>query len=243
MRYNTFMQNSALPPVKLEAFEGPYDLLIELARKRKVDLAEISLRQVTDDFLVYMNKHVLSPSAQADFLIVAATLMLIKIRQLLPQLTQDEEQEIETLTDRVRIYNLYRQKAANFITQWGRSRLLPAHFWAAKTPTFVELPVVQPDISTEQLQTAFQSVISKLPKPPRPRAHLTVQGRTMQEWLQVLTERLTKVRQLVFQDTLRGSSREDTAISFLALLELARKRKVEITQTDTFAELVIKRSA
>lgn len=236
------MSTSQLPPVKLEMFEGPFDLLIELARNRKVDLAEISLRRITDDFLTYLNHYKPPTSIQADFLIVAATLMLIKIRQLLPSLSEEEEQEIHTLTDRVRIYQLYRSKAAALASMWGQRRLLPAHFWADKTPTFIEVKPIQPNISIEDLQERFQAVIKNLPKPARPQAHLTVRGRTMQEWLHVLSERLTQVRSLVFQDTLRGSTRQDTAVSFLAVLEMARKREVELTQTETFSQLVVKRT-
>lgn len=237
------MSASQLPPIKLETFEGPFDLLLELARSHKVNLAEISLRQVTDDFLSYIRHHKLPASVQADFLIVAATLTLIKIRQLLPKLSQEEEQEIESLTDRVRIYQLYRTKAAMLARRWGNRRLLPAHFWAAKAPVFIESTPVQPSISVHDLRNAFQIVIGNLPKPTRPRAHLTVRGRTMQEWLKVLTERLTRVQSLVFQDTLRGSTRQDAAISFLAVLELARKREVEIMQAETFSQLLIKRTS
>lgn len=229
-----------LPSVKLESFEGPFDLLLELARSHKVDLATISLRSITDDFLAYISKHTLPAAVQADFLIVAATLMLIKIRQLLPTLTKEEEQEIASLTDRVRIYDLYRKRALAIIRSWAVAPLFPAHFWATKQPTLATQAPLYPDISAEDLRSHFSAVVTKLPKPPTPRAHLTVRGRTLQEWLQLFSQRLTKVKNLIFQEAVQGASRQDTAVSFLALLEMARKKEVTLSQKSR-SHLIISR--
>lgn len=242
LSYNALMSGAAsYPAIKLETFEGPYDLLIELARKHKVDLAKISLRTVTDDFLAYIERHKLPAGEQADFMIVAATLMLIKIRQLLPKLTPDEEQEIESLTDRVRIYELYRTKAAQFIKLWGSQRLYPAHFWASHYETAPEDPAAFPAITASDLQAGLQAVIGNLPKVAQPRAHLTIRGRTLHEWLRVFSERLTRVQKLVFQDAVKGASRQDAAVSFLALLEMARKQEISLSQDGVFSHLVVKR--
>ena len=159
---------------------------------------------------------------------------------MLPDLTPEEEQEIASLTDRVRIYELYRKKAFGFIQQWQVHPLLPAHFWAQSPPTFFAVEPVYPAITAADLHDTFQTVVKKIPKPVQPRAHLTVRGKTLQEWLAVFSQRLSKVRNIVFQEAVKGASRQDTAVSFLALLEMARNKEIEITQnSDT--QLVISR--
>lgn len=237
------MSTLELPLVTIENFEGPFDLLLELARQHKVNLAKVSLRAITDDFLRYISEQALPVSLQGDFLVVAATLMLIKIRQLLPQLTPAEEQEITALTDRVRIYQLYRQKALYLAQKWGVTQLYPAHFWAGISRNALgTLQFIPPNITAQNLGQLFQAVTQALPKPPQPRAHLTVRGRTLQEWLRLFSQRMEQVKQLIFQEAMRGASKQDTAVSFLALLEMARKQEVTLSQDSTFSHLIITRS-
>ncbi|MBI1833841.1 MAG: segregation/condensation protein A [Candidatus Andersenbacteria bacterium] len=230
-----------LPTIKLDQFEGPFDLLLELARKRQVNLSEISLRTITDDFLSYISAHTIPALIQGDFLVVAATLALLKIRSLLPNLTPEEEEEISSLTDRVRAYQLYRQQAENFQKQWGELRLLSGRFWSEEKPVIPTKPLSFPTVTSSDLQHIFASIVQKLPKAPHPRAHLVQRGRSLIDWLQLLETRLSKVRTILFQKTLKGSSPQDTAISFLAVLELARKQTVVIEQTTPFSEITIAR--
>src|SRR5690242_10489911 len=100
--------------IKVEQFEGPYDLLLELIQQQKLDISTISLQAITDSFLIYVKGGEIAPETQADFLVVAATLLLLKIKRALPTLEPAEEEEISQLTDRVRIYQLYRVQAYEF---------------------------------------------------------------------------------------------------------------------------------
>lgn len=231
-----------LPAIKIESFEGPFDLLLELARAHKINLADISLQTITNDFLEYLSNHKLPARTQADFLIVAATLLLLKIRHMLPSLTPEEEEEISELTDRVRIYNLYRKKAFAFIESWQKKPLLPAHFWASAPPAFAVDRPPFPDMTASNLQELFEGAVKKIPKPIQPKAHLTVQGRTLQEWFTIFSTRLSTVKNIVFQDAVRGATRQDTAVSFLALLEMARNKEIHISQDEKTNLVISKRS-
>ncbi len=234
---------SRLPTVALEHFEGPFDLLVELARSHKLDLSEVSLRTITDDFLEYMEQYDIPPETQGDFLVVAATLLLIKVRQLLPELTEEEEEEVQELTDRVRIYQLYRERAQYLQQHWHPYQLAPAHFWASVDfrPFVFEqvLPAITPDTLTE----AFLAVLRSLPKPAHPRAHMVRRGRSLEECLSIFTTRLARAKELVFQETMKGSSRQDTAISFLAVLEMARSKHIELHQLEPFQNIIIRRTS
>ena len=98
--------------VKLEQFQGPLDLLLQLTEEKKLDITEISLAKVTDQYLTYLkNSEVISLDDLANFLIIASRLILIKSRMLLPtlELSKEEEQDIETLKRQLEEYKRYFQ--------------------------------------------------------------------------------------------------------------------------------------
>ena len=99
---------TVLPDVKIEQYEGPYDLLVELAKKEQISLSEISLKDVTDSFLTYIKEHVIDPEIIGSFLIVASTLLLIKVRQMVPSTRSEEEEEISDLHQRLAEYEQFR---------------------------------------------------------------------------------------------------------------------------------------
>lgn len=242
--YNAAMQNLNLPAIKIESFEGPFDLLLELARKRKVNLSEISLRSITDDFLRYITGDKIPLSIQGDFLVVAATLLLMKIRLLTPSLSPQEEQEVTELTGRVRIYELYRSQADVVRDKWDTHRLLSAHAWSSTGAySSPDAEHVALSFSTRQLADALRGCIRRLPKPVLPKAHLRTRGRSLQECLNIFHARLQKAKRVVFQETVQGASAQDTAISFLAVLELARKKTVSLEQAGPFAHIVVRKQS
>src|SRR3989338_6833976 len=103
--------------VKTAAFEGPLDLLLDLVSKRKLFVNDVSLSQVTDDFMHYIENHEEFPIGEsAEFIVVASTLMLIKSRSLLPmiKLTDEEEESIHDLEDRLVFYAKVKELAAGF---------------------------------------------------------------------------------------------------------------------------------
>ncbi|MEX0650063.1 MAG: ScpA family protein [Candidatus Andersenbacteria bacterium] len=231
--------SAPLPTIKLENFEGPFDLLLELARKKKLDLTEISLREITEDFLQYVQSNNIPSGLQGDFLVVAATLLLLKVRQLAPSLTPEEEEEVYDLTERVKLYQLYRERATWLAARWDTRPLFPAAFWGTtQTPVQTQgMPV----ITIEDIRAAVERASRKLPKPLRPQAHLVRRGRSLAECLSLFKERLQRVRKFTFQEAVHGASRQDTAVSFLAVLEMARKREVELRQETAFTTLLIEK--
>lgn len=227
-----------LPGIKLENFEGPFDLLVELARARRLDLSAISLSTITDDFLGYLKEHDLTGGLKGDFLVTASTLLLIKVRQLLPNLTAEEEEEVEQLTDRLRIYQLYRQQAEQIRQNFQLKSLIPAGFWARETIR-EQTPAHWPSIAAKDLADLLEQVIARLPKPIHPQAHLTVFGRSLQECITLFTGRMKKVQRLIFQEAVGGYSRQDTAVSFLAVLELAKRKHVDLDQVQPFDNITV----
>lgn len=231
------MQN-VLPDVKIDQFEGPYDLLVELAKKQKVDISVISLQKLTEPFLVYMKENKISPEIVASFIVVASTLLLIKARQILPNIAPEEEDEISDLEGRLKLYEQYRKAAERLGSLWGASPLLPVRFFSEGEATTSPVILSMPNISAQALADALTQRIRAIPK-PQPKAHLTHRGRTLTEILTLFHTRLKASRKLIFQDAVQGSSRQEQAVSFLAILEMARNQEVVLEQSEAFGTLVL----
>ena len=230
---------SRLPPVRLENFEGPFDLLIELARSKKIDLSEVSLRSLTDAFLEYLREVKLTPEVLGDFLVVAATLLLLKVRHIHPQLADEEREEVRDFGERIRAYQFYRERALWIRTVWRRYLLLSAGAFApTRTITFSgEL-----DIDPQTLAQLWQSVLRRRTRPIEKREHLRRQGRTLSECLALLQKRLAAWETLVLQHVMRPLERREAAVTFLAVLELARQNEVQLSQTSSFGDLIVERN-
>jgi chromatin segregation and condensation protein Rec8/ScpA/Scc1 (kleisin family) len=174
----TFRMQARLPDIKIEQFEGPYDLLVELAKKQQVSLSEISLLSITDSFIAYMQEHTMPTETLASFLVVASTLLLIKARQALPHLKSEEEEEINTLEEHLKLYEQYRKAAEELFEQWGRSRLLPANFFAEgeiqHVQDFSSMKHIHPQELSDILQGTIEALPSAAKSPPYPAGALTL---------------------------------------------------------------------
>ena len=132
--------------VKTEVFEGPLDLLLELVTKRKLFVNDVSLSQVTDDFVHYIEEHEEFPIAEsAEFIVVASTLMLIKSRSLLPEirLTDEEEESIHDLENRLALYARVKELSVGLKSIFGKRIIFE------KTPAKNPLVIFSPDSKTD----------------------------------------------------------------------------------------------
>lgn len=221
--------SNELPLIKIDNFEGPFDLLLELAAEQKIDVSDISLAKITDAFVAYLETKEIPPGLVADFVVIASTLLLLKIRQLLPELEPEEEEEIAQLSDRLLIYQQYRQQAFHILSVW--------HPWLLPAPQrlLVNHPVLLPDLTAVDLGKAMHRALENVPASVDPRRHLRQRGTTLRECLQNFQARLQQCRRLIFQDELRGKPRDTAAVSFLAVLELARQKTARLHQ-ETLAD-------
>lgn len=228
-----------LPDVKLEQFEGPYDLLIELAKQEKVKLSEISLRELTQSFIAYMETAKIPAEIIASFVLVASTLLLIKARQVLPKLTPEEDEEVSNFEERLALYGQYRDAAERLRELWNIQPLLPAHFFAEGEYTVSQENQPLPNISASLLADALQACIGRIPPTPQVRAHLTPRGRSLAELLLLFQERLQRAKKITFQETIQDATAQEQAVSFLAVLEMARNQEVLLEQPEALGTLTL----
>lgn len=225
--------------VRLDAYSGPLDLLLSLIRQQEIDIADIPIAQVADQFLAAIDT--LGLNDAADYLEMAAQLLRIKIQMLLPRPFDDEgwEDPRAELVRRLLEYEQVREVATWMADQASRHADRFPRGWLPDLP---ELPPPPVDMSLEELLLAVERVLEAIPEPilhrvvPRP---LDVEGATRR--LEELLESQSKVTLL----EAIGERREvaDILSLLLAMLELARLGRLSFRQRRPFASVVIRRES
>jgi segregation and condensation protein A len=228
--------------VKLPVFEGPLDLLLHLIEERELDITKVSLAAVTDQYLDYMNQvEELNPDRLADFLIVAAKLLLIKSRTLLPQpsdeIDEEEEEDVgDELVRRLIEYRKFKNAAAELRSRQEQGLRAYARLLAAPEPqpTF-RLEGVTLDALLEAVREAMMAQptasVDEVVTPLRV---------SLPEKIAQLEALLTERRRFSFTDILKEArSRTEIVVTFLALLQLIKRRKVVVQQHELFGEILL----
>ena len=236
--------------IKTLNFEGPFGLLLNLVEERKLFINEISLAQVTEDYLKYVNSlGDLTTAEISSFLVVAATLILIKSKSLLPNLnlTDEEEGDIRSLEDRLKLYEFYTLLAGNIKSNFGKKIIFPAeerkNLRAWGHITLIFLPDEQ--ITTESMMTFVQNVLDRIPKKvflPEVEVRKVI---SIEEMIDKLTERIQNSLKMNFRDfTGKAVTKEERVvviIGFLAMLELMRQGILNAMQENNFEDIIIEK--
>ena len=229
--------------VSLEQFEGPLDLLLQLIEREKLDISSVSLSLVTDQYLTSlsaMQPHVRMEEL-ADFLVVAAKLLLIKSRSLLPSITEEEEQEIGEFEERLRLYKEF-VKAGKHIEQlWNAGRNMYTRPRSLVSETIRFSPPSR--LTAEQLRSLCANTLSRYVK-----TILTVPVSIAFESRMTIGERMDHIRQLLshrasllFNHVIASAkNRAEIIVSFLAILELVKQRSIVAHQESLFSEITFK---
>ena len=224
--------------IKTEGFEGPLELLIELVEKRKLLINNISLAAVTDEYMSRvqaMQEQSLPHTAQ--FVALAATLLLIKSKSLLPalDLSSEEEATIEDLGERLKLYQIYRDIGLQIQKQFGQSVLYAAEYQPPREPLFV----TDEFCSTTTLHEAMRSVITNLPQEKEPKQKVTVKPTiSLEEMMDSLQKRIQRQFRFSFFDIKNEEPEHKTVIvGFLAILELFKQGDILVTQEGRYANI------
>lgn len=234
--------------VKTAQFEGPLDLLLSLIESRKLFINEISLAQVTDDYLVYIKSIPKNEISEiTGFIVIAATLILIKSRSLLPglALTVDEEEKIVDLETRLKMYQVIRDISMQIKSKFGAQVIYPAP--ERSKQKFFE-PVFTPDqrMTLANIRIFAGDAINAIPKKqflPQVAVHKVI---SIEEMIDSLTSRIQEGMRMSFKAFSGASSIKDAReqkvyviVSFLAMLELVRQGIVDVVQNSQFDDMEI----
>lgn len=224
--------------IKTEQFEGPLELLLELVEKRKLLINDISLATVTDEYMrtvSAMQERSLPHTAQ--FIALAATLLLIKSKSLLPvlELTEEEHEQIDDLEAQLKYYQVFRNAGQEIQSTFGEVVLAERHFIPGP-------PLFHPDALCDipTLTDALYRVLDDLPvteQKPRVQVQPTI---TLEDMIAKLSRRITQEFRTHFS-TLRAEApeRKTVAVSFLAVLELYKQGQILAHQERHFADIEI----
>ncbi len=223
--------------VKLEKFEGPLDLLLELIEKEKLDVTEISLSKVTDQYLKKISE--LDPRIYdvTEFMVIAARLIYLKSKALLPEIeTEEEEQELEELKERLEAYKKYKDAAKEFGNILERNQ----RSFPAKNPQLSLSRFTPPKgINLGDLWSIFQNLLNDMPEElAREEVQMSSEKITVEEKLAYIHSVFKSKKRHSFKKLI-GSSRSkiEAVITFLAVLEMVKCRKLKVKQRENFCDI------
>lgn len=227
--------------IKQASFEGPFSLLLSLIEERKLFINDISLANITDDYIKYVNTHNIDPRFISSFILVASTLILIKSKSLLPDLslTEEEKQDIINLEDRLRLYELYTKLSLNIKNNFGKNIIyLPLE---RKNYEVIFLPDNQ--ITKESMMSIAYDLLGKIPKKtilPEVEVKKVI---SLEEMIDNLKDRIQKSMSFSFKEftgkVITKEERVNTIVSFLAMLELVREGILNVIQDNHFEDILI----
>ncbi|MPV49986.1 segregation/condensation protein A [Pseudactinotalea sp. HY160] len=235
--------------VTLENFSGPFDLLLQLIARRRLDVTEVALAVVTDEFISYIRGQGGWDLSQAsEFLVIAATLLDLKAARLLPSGTVDDTEDLELLEARDLLFaRLLQYRAFKEVAGWleGRwhdeGRSLPRE--VGLEPAFAAvLPELVMQIGAEDLaRLAAGAMAPKAPPPGVDLTHLHHPVVSVREQAAVLVERLRRSRAATFRDLVADAESLGHVVArFLALLELFREQLVGFEQAVPLGDLTVR---
>jgi segregation and condensation protein A len=236
--------------VKLEVFEGPLDLLLYLIKRDEVDIYDISIERITKQYLEYMEAfQVLNIDVAGEFIVMAANLLYIKSRTLLPkdqQMAEDDAEEDDPRWELIRQlieYKKFKEAASQLRNREALQEQLYPRF-----PVTPELPATDPllveEVGIFDLINAFQKVLNRLDKnKPEDLREIFAENFTVSDKIDSLLRLMSSGVPVRFEECFaEAASRAEIVVTFLAMLELIRLKQLRVRQESAFETIWIEPS-
>ena len=232
--------------VRLEVFEGPLDLLLYLIKREEVDVYDISIERITKQYLEYLDTfRMLDLELAGEFVVMAATLIYIKSRSLLPVHQQPPEEETDEEDPR---WDLIRQlveykKFKDAATYLHQRELLQEGIISRvpDKPDFGNLAaLLKAEVGIFDLINAFQKVLRRIESRRENLREIFEENFTVSEKIEHILTVLRYTSSVAFSELFaQAASRTEVVVTFLALLELIRLKQLSVRQEDLFGEIQI----
>lgn len=224
--------------LKLDAFDGPLDLLLGLIEEQKLEITEVSLSKITEQFLDFLDQQEdIDEVILADFLVVAAKLLLMKSRALIPQFSLEEE-DGPTLEAQLKLYKAFVDASKKLNEKWlDTHRSVGRREPARKREGFF----MPENVDRESMHKAFVKLVARL-KPPKPLPKTQIdKAISMKEKIKAIRSILKSRKKVGFRETIGVTNKTDMIVGFLSLLELVKQQHVALHQDETFDDIIIER--
>ena len=229
--------------VKLEVFEGPLDLLLYLVKQDEIDIYDISIERITKQYLTYLEAfRMLDLDVAGEFLVMAANLIYWKSRSLLPvavQPPEDDADEEDPRWDLIRQLIEYK-KFKDAATHLQQRELYQENLIARapETPEF-DSPLLTSEVGIFDLINAFQKILKRLDKQEDLR-EIFEENFSVSDKISLIQRVVARGSAILFTELfITAASRTEVVVTFLALLELIRMKRLRVVQTNPFAEIEI----
>ena len=232
--------------IELENFAGPLDLLLFFIRRDEIDIMDIPISTVTEEYLTYLEAlQTLNVSVAGDFMVMAATLMRIKAKMLLPSLSDEDDEEFEdprtALVQQLLEYQRYKEAAGDLseLNDLESRRFHPSVVHSV-TDSEEDPGFYLEDVTLFELVSVFKKVLEQIPPAVRydvERAEIQVK-----EKVAMILSRFVEKSQIMFSELFpKFSSRQEVIVTFIAILELIRDCQVRVRQKQLFEDILLER--
>ncbi len=222
--------------VKTPVYEGPLEVLLELIEKRKLLINDISLSEVCDEYIARVGAMPHLPVGEtAEFIALAATLLLIKSRSLLPslQLSDDESRDIKELEYRLALYQLIKEASL------GLSRMNDLYLYEGTPRELQPLYIPDPSATPASLRSAAQTLINGFPATlilPKVEVKKII---SLEDMIDKLAARISSAFKMSFKEFSSKKERGEVIVGFLALLELVKQGIIKAGQEAHYGDITL----
>ena len=244
-----------LPKVKVADFEGPFDLLLHLIKKNKMNIYNIEIYKVTNQYLEYLNtRKVMDLEITSEFIVVAATLIEIKSKNLLPKVKVDEEEESEEDIEKRLMERLIEYKKIKNVSEFFKNKYINAGEVFSKKHEIIEEikpeKIDNDDIFKNLTLLDLYNIYNKILETYREKQNkvnvvqkkIYVDKYKVEDKMEELLERFNSSEVIEFNNLMKESTcKLETVVTFLALLELIKIRTIQVFQDESFSNILIKR--
>lgn len=223
--------------LRTEQFSGPIEKLLELIEEKKMEITELNLAEVTADFLNHLKRiEQIEPRLLADFVVVAAHLILIKSKALLPsiQLTAEEEGKVKDLESRLRFHQNFKPAMNHFKELWERND------FSVSRPLFKGRAAFfypSEGVKINALHSAIENIFNLLRQSSLETKIVKSSLVSLEEKINEVVARLEKA--LNFRELIKENSKSEIVILFLAVLHLLKDQIIKVEQNEKFSDIII----
>lgn len=224
----------------LPVFEGPLQLLLHLIESRQLDVLTVPLAEVADAYVQHLARHPVDPANLSAFIGIAAQLIYLKSQRMLPAEPlpavpdESDEPDEEELRRRLVEYRALRDAAVSLGERDGSRPAM------RREPREADLPEAPAEPLSPSLLAAALDKLAAIPEPAPPPPEIVAREITIGEQIAVLRHALSRGGRVLLQTILAGcSSRTEAVVTFLATLELVRRRQVRAEQSELFGPILI----
>lgn len=230
--------------IRLEHFEGPLDLLLFFIKRDELNIYDIPISKITKEFLEYVNYiRMLDLETAGEFILMASTLMHIKVRMLLPREVDEKGEEIDPRADLVRAlleYKRYKEvsEELSFLESNQRKLSFRGNFSADPIETPNEYGILLKNITVYDIAKAFRKVIEGIK--PEPIHQIRKINITIEEQMNYILSKINEYTNLHFLTLVHGMKEKiRVVITFIAILELVKMQRIGLKESSNFNDFVI----